>query len=251
MKQRLYRFLQLVIAASVLFAILYGWHVLHDSDRFPIRDVKIQASYTHLDKQGLETTIVPFVEYGFFNLSAHKLKQQLLLNPWIANATVNRVWPDTVIIKIDEQKPVARWGSQQLVNDKGQVFTPPTTSFAANLPLLNSPATPQASALLQTYQQLQAILLPLGWHIVALDTNDRQALNLTLANGAKIILGRKDPLLRLQRFVKVYPKIMTVHDAVPENIDLRYENGLAIQWQPSNKTMAVAIESNKMNSSSH
>ncbi len=56
-------------------------------------------------------------------------------------------------------------------------------------------------------------------------------MSLLLNNGTKILIGRKDSLPRLQRFVKVYPEIFKTPQAQAESIDLRYDNGLSVKWQ--------------------
>ena len=37
------------------------------------------------------------------------------------NAVVTRQWPDTLLIKIVEQQPIARWNSQDFLNLRGEI----------------------------------------------------------------------------------------------------------------------------------
>ncbi|HVV68691.1 MAG TPA: cell division protein FtsQ/DivIB [Gammaproteobacteria bacterium] len=236
---RLYRIFQLLVAIAVLVSLGWGWHLIRDPDQFPIKVVKIQADYQHLDHDAIAQQVLPFVDRGFFNLNPRELTRVLQQSPWVADVDIHRVWPDTVIIKITEQQAVAQWGKQALVNAAGKLFTPPANTFPAKLPILNG-ADNQLTTLLQYYHDMSAILAPLKLTITELDANDRQALNLTLNNGTKIFLGRTDPLPRLQRFVRVYHEIFATDDTPAESVDLRYDNGISVKWKTNNDAKTPA-----------
>ncbi|HBS51955.1 MAG TPA: cell division protein FtsQ, partial [Coxiellaceae bacterium] len=59
---------------------------------------------------------------GFFYLNVISMRQQLLKLPWVYEASVQRKWPDTVVVNIIEQKPILQWGKNALVNPEGVVF---------------------------------------------------------------------------------------------------------------------------------
>ncbi|MFT3741746.1 MAG: cell division protein FtsQ/DivIB [Gammaproteobacteria bacterium] len=224
---RIYRTLQILVSIAILIAMIWGWQMLHDPEQFPVKKVRIQAPYQHVSQQDLQQHILSFVNRGFFNLNAHQLSVQLLQMPWVASAEVGRIWPDIVTIHIAEQVAVAQWGDQALLNTQGNLFSPPVASFPPHLPQLKGDEQ-QRVWLWQTYQQLSTLLATIGLNIRQLSSDDRQSLSVTLTNGTQLILGRIDPLLRLQRFVKVYPKI-TPSSAQAATIDLRYENGFTVK----------------------
>ena len=236
---RLYRIFQLLVAAAVIISLVWGWHMIRDPDQFPIKVVKVQADYQHLNHDAIAQQILPFADRGFFNLNGRELTRQLQQSPWVADVDIHRVWPDTIIIKITEQQAVAQWGKQALVNTEGKIFMPPVNTFPAKLPLLNG-ADNQVATLLQYYRDMSGILAPLKLTISELDANDRQALNLILNNGTKVFLGRTDPVQRLQRFAKVYHEIFTATDTQAESVDLRYENGISVKWQINNESKPQA-----------
>ncbi len=225
-----YRTIQLIVVVALLLALVYGWRWLMDPADFPVKAVKIEATYTHLDQQALQAEIIPYVQQGFIRMDTAALIEQLLKFPWIATVEVQRIWPDKVIIKISEQQAVARWGSQGLLNAKGQIFSPPADTIPTDLPILQGPQD-EGAALWANYQAIAETLKPFGLQVRELNMDDRQSLQLLLDNGTQILLGKTDPLPRLARFVKVYPKIVNVPNAQPEYIDLRYENGVSIKWK--------------------
>jgi len=230
---RIYRIIQLLVTCALVFALIYGWEWLSDPAEFPIRTVKIEAAREHVDQQTLQTLVLPYVTQGFIQLNTTEIKERLLELPWVAEVHVERIWPDTVIIRVTEQQAVARWGKMGVLNTTGQIFRPPEETIPTGLPLLNGPYD-QATTLWGIYEQITQTLKPLGLSLQQLDMDERLSLQVQLNNGTRVLLGKTEPLPRLQRFAKVYPKIFTSPDAQAAYIDLRYENGLSIKWQNAN-----------------
>lgn len=227
---RIYRILQLLIGLAFFAGIFWGWRMINDPRQFPIASIKVQASYQHLDRQELSQIIMPFISRGMFHVNSNQLEEQLQTLPWIAKVEVHRVWPDTVIIKITEQQAIARWNDEQLLNEHGELFQPPVTSLPKDLPELQG-AAGQIKNLWENYQSMNLALAPLKLKIVSLDASSRESYTLILNNGLKLLLGRNQPLPRLERFVKVYPRIFNDQDRPAESADLRYENGVSVKWQ--------------------
>ncbi len=236
---RIYRLLQWLIIVAAAIGLIWGWQFLRDPVRFPVRTVKVEAGYQHVDKQTLAQIVMPYVERGFFGLKVRSLKQHIAQLPWVAQASVVRVWPDKIIIQIQEQQAVAQFGNAALINEQGQLFRPPVNTFPANLPVLNGNED-KTTKLWQYYQEMNAVLMPLQLSIRELDLNNRQSVNLVLSNGTVVLLGHNQILSRLQRFVKVYPQIFTSTNAHAERVDLRYENGLTIKWASNNTNTTVS-----------
>lgn len=225
----IYRTIQLLVICALALALIYGWRWLSDPEEFPIRAVKIQAAREHVDQQTLQAQVLPYVTQGFIRLNVNQIKEKLEELPWIAEARVERIWPDTVIIHVMEQQAVARWGKLGVLNNKGHVFNPPVDTIPTNLPQLNGPYD-QATALLDSYEQIVQVLKPLGLTLRKMDMDERLSMQLELNNGTRLLLGKLDPLPRLQRFAKVYPKLFTAQNTQAVYVDLRYENGVSIKW---------------------
>lgn len=150
--------------------------------------------------------------------------------PWVAQVVVRRVWPDVVVVTINEKKPVALWNDNSLLSSAGELFSPETKSYPAGLPQLKGPAGEQI-LMAQYYAKMSSALTPLHCKIMRLELTPAMAWNLTLDNGTKLSIGHKDILTRLNHFVKVYPKVVGDHISNVEYIDLRYPNGMAVKWK--------------------
>ena len=80
------------------------------------------------------------------------------------------------------------------------------------------------------YQQASTILAPLNLQVVEMRLNSDNDWQVVLNNGLKVQLGQNEILTRLQRFVKVYPKVFANGKKKAKTVDLRYANGMAIRW---------------------
>lgn len=225
-----FRIVKILLVASLIIGAAWGWQQLKDPEQFPINTVKVQATYAHAHQAILAEILTPYANQGFFGLDKKGLAKAIMdTSPWIAEVKLNRIWPDGLNVEIVEQVPVAQWEDKALINAEGEIFTPALNTFPKNLPILSAEEA-QIPELFLTYEKIRVILNPIHATVMHLSLSDREALTLTLDNGTRIIIGPKDPLPRLQRFVKVHPKVFK-SERHAERIDLRYEHGLSVKWR--------------------
>jgi cell division protein FtsQ len=74
------------------------------------------------------------------------------------------------------------------------------------------------------------ILEPLGLKVLKISLDSGNFWEIWLDSGLKIQLGQDRVLTRLQRFVKVYPKLFKSDKKTAKSVDLRYPHGLAVKW---------------------
>lgn len=222
----------LLLAALTGLAGLGVWTVsdVVDGREFPIRSVRVEGSFRHVSAEQVSRIVAPYAAAGFFETDVSAAKQALEALPWVDAAAVRRVWPDVLHVTLVEQHPAAHWGSDSLVNPRGEVFTPVRGVDAEHeLPLLEGPRQ-TAPQVLGFYREVRALLTPLGLHAERLRMDVRRAWQLQLSNGITVTLGREQTMRRLQRFIRFYPKVVARRSAEIEEVDLRYPNGFAVRW---------------------
>jgi cell division protein FtsQ len=217
----------LVLVAGLLLGLLFQH--LADPLTLPIRKIRVQGALVHVNEAMLRNSVVDKVQGGYFNLDVASLRKTVEQLAWVNTAAVRRVWPDTVVISVVEQQPLATWKKGGLVNIDGELFTPAARDEVKHLPAFSAPAGMQQTVT-ELYRDLSAQLAPLALHIVSMQLDERRAVQLQLHNGIELVLGREERLARLQRFVKVYNKTLAHHATRIRRIDLRYSNGMAVQW---------------------
>jgi len=86
--------------------------------------------------------------HPLFSVELGKLKEQIEALPWVRSASIGRRLPDTLWIRLDEHRPVARWmdGTRQvLVSDAQEVFRVKDAARYKELPLLFGKGAPARS----------------------------------------------------------------------------------------------------------
>ncbi len=219
-----------VFYSLLVLALGWAWFEIHQPDVLPIRGVRIYANYKHINPEVLQKTATPFVQSGFFAIDVAGLKNSLLALPWVANIGVSRIWPDIIVIKIQEQVPNARWGEAGLLARNGDLFYPELSTIPADLPMLQGPEG-QHEEVFEQWKKFNHILSALGLHIIQLELTPRTAWEGELDNGMQLLLGRLHPQKRLRRFVGSYNRLFGSHGSDAERIDLRYPNGIAIKYK--------------------
>jgi cell division protein FtsQ len=214
----------------LLIFLLAGWSKLTNPRTFPICAVQITGNYGHVDHEALRQVVLPFLKSGFIWIDATGLHDRLLQLPWVYSVSVKRHWPDKLQIQITEQQPIARFNDMALINNQGDVFSVNANTTPPGLPVFYGPIGSQ-QLMLATYQQILTTLAPLNARIASLSLDTRQSWQLQLDNGMLVILGKTDPLARLQRFVAVYPQMIGNRAANVLSADLRYPNGIAVQFK--------------------
>ena len=220
---------KLSLLLLVGIALVWLWIKLHNPSILPIKSVKFESSYQHITSQQLASRIQSDVDSGFFAVNVSQLRQHLLELPWVKRVNVSRVWPDTLVIRVTEQQAFARWGERQLISVEGYVFSPDEATIPSGLPALNGPRS-QLKQVIEHYKRMEQLLASSNLHIVQLDLTQRHAWKVTLNNGMTVMLGRVQPIPRIQRFVKFYNKVIVTADKKADLVDLRYPNGLTVHW---------------------
>jgi len=217
-----------------IFIIVGIYYKLSSVRSFPIKIVKVKGDYIHVDNAILRNTIKPFVNVSIFTLHAAALQASLEQIPWVANANVRRMFPATLIVTINEKQPIAVWNNKALLTADGKLFVVPQGGYPSGIPHLNGPVDQQQD-LLKTMQSMNVMLQPLDVSVQQLNLSARNSWSLVLSNGISVTLGQKDLWQRLQRMVIIFPKIIGSRADDVLSMDLRYPNGIAVQWKRGKK----------------
>ncbi len=219
-----------VMLPALIVVMVSFYFYLQHHQLFFVRVVKVLDPGLHINKQQLKQIVEPIVNQGFLRFDVQSLQSQLQSLPWVASVAVEREWPDTLIIRVQEYKPIATWAQHNLLASNGDVFSPGTVKIdTTHLPLFTGPDA-DAKEILQTYQHMQTALQPLHLQIKEVRVSNRHAWELVLDNGMTLRLGGKQPMARLKEFVKVYPTVFAPTPASAAHVDMRYEHGMAVEW---------------------
>ena len=101
--------------------ILFYYRV-NFSQYFPIKEVKV-AGLDHVDHREVQRALLPLVNKGFFAIDVETIKERLIAISLGFGSVCQRNWPNQVIIKLSEKKPVARWNNERLLKRQWANFS--------------------------------------------------------------------------------------------------------------------------------
>ncbi|MCS4504700.1 cell division protein FtsQ/DivIB [Arhodomonas aquaeolei] len=218
-----------VLAVMVAAGASLFWSHLRRSDPFPVQAVRLEGDLAHVADADLRAAVAPHLGDGLLFVDLDAIRDAVTALPWVASAAVWRVWPTGLRIRVQEHEPIAAWGERGVLSAKGERFTPPQRP--EGLPQLGGPAG-SASLVWARFEQLREALGELG-RPVALTLDKRRAWVARLDNGMRLRFGRDDFDERLQRLLAAWPAVQRrAGDRAIAAVDLRYPNGLAVEWGP-------------------
>lgn len=201
------------------------------SERWPIRWLEVNGTFNRVSAEQLRASVASEVGSNFFTVDLQGLQEAATRIHWVSAARVQKQWPDTVRVTVEEYVPVAHWNRGELIADSGAVFAVPEADEIQGLPWLEGPDE-RLHEVLQTWVGLDEMLTPLGLEITQIALDGRGAWSLVLDNGTHVQLGRDETVERLERLLASWEPLMREQQAPPRDIDLRYTNGFAVSWPP-------------------
>ena len=219
-------------AAALIYA---GVHAAIHSPLLPLRHLTLQGELAHVTREQAEGAAQAGAVGTFFSVDLDAVRRAFEGLPWVRKVEVRRLWPDRILVAIEEHMALARWGSdtptKRLVNTYGEVFEGELPD-AVRLPQFAGPAG-SAEEITRRYGAFRQTLAPLGFDPRQVLLSPRYAWQIRLSNGLTLELGRdqlKEPVLeRLSRFVAFYAQTLGSLNRRLDYVDLRYPNGFALR----------------------
>lgn len=196
---------------------------------WPVESVKIEGEFRYLNKEKMRLNAMPMVNGGLLTVKLADVRNTLIEMPWVEDVSVRRQWPNQLVIRVIEKKPVVFWGDDGVLSAKGKLFKP-ETRLSDELPLLAGPEG-QHQMMLKEMARMQAWLLETGLHIQEMAQDARRSWTLKLSDGMELRLGRQLMHERLNRFVSIYKNNLQVEKREIKHVDMRYTNGFAVAWK--------------------
>lgn len=219
----------LLLAVGTLLGVyLFPYIKAHINQ--PVSRVLVEGDLKYLDRREVMERVPVFQGDRWLEVDLNQVRREVETLPWIYSAQVSRRWPHTLHIRLQEQKPIALWNQDQLLNQYGQVFDR-DQKVVQGFPLLQGAAGSERNVM-ERFLEFSRLLAPLQLRPVQLQLDERHAWSVTLDNGMVIKAGNHDALERMRRFVFLYQQELAKAPRPAAVVDLRYGSGAAVQWQP-------------------
>ena len=224
----------IIIFVFLLPLILIGL-VTYDNFNQSIDRVVINGEFNYLSERDVIDLIDENVQTGFLTLNLPDLNRKIVEQDWIRSSSIRRSWPATLIVNIEEEIPVARWGKRQLLNNVGDYIDVINEDSVSHLPVIFSQAG-DTKEIIKIYQLISELLGPVGLRIDEVESDNAGSWTLTVLSDIKIILGRDQLVEKLQRLQSVWLAELSSQEKNINVIDLRYPNGLAVKWKQNTRS---------------
>jgi cell division protein FtsQ len=225
----------LLFAASAL-----QWVV--GRNQFAIWQVEVTAAQrlpTHpsalqrVGEASLRQVNVKSLHGSFFTADLQTVRAEFAKLPWVRQVDVRRIWPNRLLVGLEEHQVLGTWGEGRLLNTYGEVFVANMAEAESDgqLPEFSGPVGSEL-AVAQRWRELGQWLEPLHVKPVGLNLSARYAWSAQLENGSTLLLGRDgsgDHKERVARMVEAMPQVSAKLGEKPALIDLRYPNGFAVR----------------------
>lgn len=216
----------IVLVALPVVGVLEGWFA---SDRWPVRELRLHATFSHVSAAELRAAVTPELGAGFFAIDLGKVRDAVAALPWVGQVEVSKHWPDALDITVTEIRPIAHWGDSALLDRDGRIFRVPDAGVVNGLPQFNAPDDRTADVM-AFYRTALTDFTPYNLRVVGVDLSARGSWTLVLSNGGRVVVGNDHPDRRLARFAASLPILMRGHGDGFTYADLRYSNGFAVRW---------------------
>lgn len=225
---------------GIIVGLLSGFLVwLFDPSTLPITTVQVEGN-SKTSPEALQAAITTYTVGGFFNLEVQALRAVILKLPWVKEALVQRVWPATLQIRLQEYQavalfqPVDKKEKWMVVSQEGTLFELPV--LPTGLPIFTGPSN-KVPEMLIYYTIFKSVLETNGLQINIFGCDTRQAWFMVLNKRIRLLVGRGNPDTRLKRFLKVYQYIVPSSflnqsiqgESAVLYVDLRYTHGIAVK----------------------
>lgn len=236
----------LLLAGLLLAAAGVLAHKLVRLPVFSLQKIEVVGEVNRNGVASLRANALPRLSGNFLTLDLAQARAAFESVPWVRRATVQRVWPNKLRVRLEEHQVAAYWeprpegadagsdavAERALVNRFGEVFHANLGDVEdESLPVLAGPEG-RAQQMLAMWVQLAAQTRAIDDALERLDLSSRGSWRATLERGAVIELGRGEDAevqARYAQFARNIQRITAHYQSTLASADLRHAEGFAVR----------------------
>jgi len=238
----------LVVTGTVLGLLAAGVLWLTRAQAFSIHAIELEGDLTRSQLPTLRTHALPGLTGNFFAIDLDRARAAFETVPWVRRAIVRRVWPDRLVVRLEEHEAAAFWegsegGGTRLLNTFGEVFEANLGEVEdESLPVFTGPDE-RAAEVLALWQRLQPAFAGRGQRIERLALSGRGSWRAELDHGVVVEMGRgseAEVVERTERFLRTVRQMTDRYRQPVLYADLRHADGYALRLRGVSTTDAAA-----------
>lgn len=228
-----------LILSGLVIAAVYGYRE-YWLNLFPVRNIRVEGDINHVNPAEIRKHLTEHAAKAYFMINLSGVEQDVRQCTWVDRVQVTRIWPDTLQVRIVEQKPVAIWKNTGFLNQRGELFFADGLEGHGHLPRVDGP-TAQEKRLLATLNALNKAWKAQGVQVARLALSESLAWSLEFDSGLRVVFGKQDPLLATKRLQGILPALGEQRFGELAALDLRYPSGMALVWKPDTVRQTLRV----------
>jgi len=189
-----------------------------------VNQLQIEATFAHVSEEDIRTQLQGVFPDGFVYLDVSKVNERLIELPMISSVQVEKIWPDTLKVSVQEEKPVATWNGSSMVSQQGEIL--PLALAQLQLPQLQG-SEGESRMVMQHFQLFNRWGKRHQLNLISLNST-ASGWQLTYKNSLQIWLDNAQAMHGLQQLESVLQQFQLERI---QRIDMRYEQGFAVAWK--------------------
>ncbi|OGP77545.1 MAG: hypothetical protein A2Z13_02050 [Deltaproteobacteria bacterium RBG_16_64_85] len=220
----------LPVAAAILVVVLvtaagatvYSW--LGHSRLFSVRDIDMNRC-AYVTRDEVSGILSGVAQGNIWSLSSRDIGRRLLTHPWVRSVSVRKVFPDRLVVRIEERKPAAMVNLDALyyVDEEGTIFKRLTAYDPKNFPIVTGFSRGELTArdavtlqnlrkTLELLRSTESGVLRQNISEVHFDAQEGYTL-VTRDSGLQLKIGMMDFREAMKRIEEALPKLSSVGQA--------------------------------------
>lgn len=226
------RLTRALLGASLLVALggALAWEA--QRPRFDFRRIAVEGDLRHVSRAAIRAAIAGHLAGNFFTMRLADARAAFEAIPWVERAAVRRVWPDRLVVHLQERRAIGVWSDGRVLSDRGQLFdgNPEEAQLDGAQIEFGGPAR-YAADVVARLPELCGALAAMQASVGAVEISERASWTVRTTAGLALDLGRDEPsgavAERLRAVARSYPTVLAQFNGPPGRIDARYDNGFA------------------------
>lgn len=251
-----------ILLVAIVSLFLLDW--LYNPEKFRIEEVEIHGQLEHVDTELIRSAVASELDGNYFSARLEDIEGAIRTLPWVFDASVRRRWPSTLVVGVDEVRPVAAWGSDRWLNASGDLVE--REPWDGSLPVLDGPEN-MKEVVWRAFREWQGLFADQGLSLDRLEFDERELWYMTLSFAGRLdrrrapeadaadrtppvtaavvmIVDNLDAGARIQRLISALNSQLISEFPNMRSVDLRYPNGFAIHWAHDAPDVRGIAESN-------
>lgn len=237
----------LLLVVGIAVALYFVYQRLTKQAFFPLRRVVIAEPLRYGSVDEVAAAVTDTGEADLMHIDVQKMAGNIRELSWVRDASVEKRWPDSVFVRLEERVPVVRWGEHYLDKDGLRFDLPKPPAGEVLFPVIGPDG--YETKVLSRFREMEPWLLGQQVPMSGIRLDPRLIWHIGLPGDIDVILGRDDLNNRLKKLAIVHKRVIQPYQQYIDTVDLRYQDGFSVRWKPGVRPKNGADTENKQRES--